>query len=95
MVGRVSARGDLPESFADQLLAPAADGALAILLDTADTAQRASGGGLGPGLLARLADGLITSADRVSRSRAVVPLVESLRRHPEVAAELLAREEFL
>ena len=95
MVGRVSARGDLPESFADQLLAPEADGALAILLDTADTAQHASGGGLGPGLLARLADGLITSADRVSRSRAVVPLVESLRRHPEVAAELLAREEVL
>ena len=95
MVGRVSARGDLPESFADQLLAPEADGALAILLDTADTAQPASGGGLGPELLARLADGLVTSADRVSHSRAVVPLVESLRRHPEVAAELLAREEFL
>jgi len=93
MVGRVSARGDLPESFADQLLAPEADGALAILIDTADTGQRASGGGLGPELLARLADGLITSPDRVSRSRAVVPLVESLRHHPEVAAELLAREE--
>jgi hypothetical protein len=92
-VGRVSSRGDLPESFADQLLAPEADGALAILLDTADTAQRGQRGDLGPGLLARLADGLITSADRVSRSRAVVPLVESLRHHPEVAAELLAREE--
>jgi hypothetical protein len=95
MVGRVSARGDLPKSFADQLLAPEADGALAILIDTADTAQTASGGGLGPGLLTRLAGGLITSADRVGRSRAVVPLVESLRHHPEVAAELLAREEFV
>ena len=95
MVGRVSARGDLPEAFADQLLAPEADGALAILLDTADTAQPGSGGALGPDLLARLAEGLITSADRVSRSRAVVPLVESLRHHPEVAAELLAREELL
>ena len=94
-VGRVSARGDLPEGFADQLLAPEADGALAILLDSADTAQSASGGVLGPELLARVAEGLITSADRVSRSRAVVPLVESLRRHPEVAAELIAREELL
>jgi len=95
VVGRVSARGDLPASFADQLLAPEADGALAILLDTADTAQPPSGGGLGPELLARLAGGLITSADRVSRSRAVVPLVESLRHHPEVAAELLGQVELL
>jgi len=98
MVGRVSARGDLPESFAVQLLAPEADGALAILLDTADTGdtgQTASGGGLGPELLAGLAEGLITSTERVSRSRAVVPLVESLRHHPGVAAELLAGEKLL
>ena len=92
MVGRVSARGNLPESFADQLLAPEADGALAILIDTADTAARLRRwprpGAARPAR--RRSDHL---PDRVSRSRAVVPLVESLRHHPEIAAELLSREQ--
>lgn len=91
MVGRVSARGELPEGFADQLLSPDHDGALAILLDAGDDPRR----GLAPELLRQLAEGLITSPARVGRSRAVVPLLESLRRHPDLAAALLAREEVL
>lgn len=91
LVGRVSARGDLPEGFAEQLLAPDHDGALAILLETGDDPRR----GLAPELLRQLAEGLITTSERVSRSRAVVPLLESLRHHPALAAGLLVRDEVL
>ena len=91
LVARVSARDDLPADFAAELLEPDHDGALSILLEASDQPGR----GLAPGLLAQLVEGLATTADRVSRSRAVVPLVESLRHHPELAAELLAREEVL
>jgi hypothetical protein len=91
MVGRMSLRGDLPEHFAQDLLDPERDGALSILLEAADTPPQ----GLGADLLGQLAEGLVTSADRVNRSRAVVPLLESLRRHPDLAAGLLTREEVL
>ena len=92
MVARASTRGDLPDRFVQELLgATDHDGALAILLEAGDGA----GGTLAPDVLAELAEGLVTSADRVRRSRAIVPLLESLRHHPALAARLLARDEVL
>jgi hypothetical protein len=92
MVARASTRGDLPPGFVQQLLkAPDHDGALAILLEAGD----GSAGTFAPAILEELAEGLITSAERVRRSRAVVPLLEALRRHPDLAARLLAREDVL
>ena len=92
MVARASTRGDLPPGFVQQLLeAPDHDGALAILLQVGD----GNDGTFAPDILEELAEGLITSADRVRRSRAVVPLLEALRRHPELAARLLARDDVL
>lgn len=90
MVAQASMRGSLPAGFVDQLLsAPDQDGALAILLEVGDGTGRA----LAPGVLGQLAEGLITTPERVRRSRAIVPLLESLRHHPDLAARLLARDE--
>ena len=92
MVARASTRGDLPPGFVQQLLeAPDHDGALAILLEVGD----GNDGTFAPDILEELAEGLITSAERVRRSRAVVPLLEALRRHPELAARSLARDDVL
>ena len=64
-----SARGDLPGSFADELLsAPDHDGALAILLEAGGGHRPAVRRRSGRTCSAELADGLFCSVDRVSRS---------------------------
>ncbi len=92
VVARASARGSLPAGFVDRLLSsPDHDGALAILLEVSET----SGSPLAPEVVHDLAEGLLTSVQKVRSSRAVAPLLEVLLRHPEMAAELMARDEVL